>query len=107
MSLAPKAYKRGLCSAMNSAATTNEIKASETAALESIFFALSSLPSPSAIANSGAPPVPTRNANEEIMIVMGEQTPTAASAISPIFSSAPFITITPPMFPTYMRSTIE
>ena len=38
-----------------------------------------------------------RNAKEEMMVVMGAHTPTAASAVSPM----------PSMFPTYILSTME
>ena len=52
--------------------------------------------SPSRMPSSGAPPTPMREENAPIMVRMGPQTPTPASARSP----------TEAMWPMYIRSTM-
>ena len=72
-----------------------EITASIRKLLASIFFASFSLPSPILMLMSGEPPIPTSEANADIIVTMGPQTPTPARAFSPISA----------IFPMYIRST--
>ena len=96
-SLAPNVIRMGRSAQHTTTVSTAAIATNITAAHDKIFFALSSSPSPSAIEKMGAPPVPTKKANDDINVVIGAQTPTPASAISPMTS----------MLPTKMRSTME
>ena len=65
-------------------------------AFDNIFLALSLSFSPKAIENIGAPPKPTKKANEVIKVTIGEHTPIPIKAISPTLGK----------LPTYILSTI-
>ena len=96
-SLAPKVMSSGLSRGRITAVSAAEMMSSIKRALERILRALSALPSPMHMANSGAPPMPTREAKEVIKVVTGAHTPTPASAKSPTCA----------MLPTKILSTIE
>ena len=94
--LAPNAISIGRVKKSAAAVRTRDRETSIRNALARMRDASFSFFSPSRMPSSGAPPTPMREENAPIMVRMGPQTPTPASARSP----------TEAMWPMYIRSTM-
>ena len=86
-SLAPKVSSRGSAKLRNTAVSTTAVISSRVKLLPMIFREPSRSPRPSWMEARGAPPMPTRAAKAEIIMIMGRQTPTPVRARAPTVST--------------------
>ena len=85
--LAPKASSRGPAKPWNTTVSTAAVTTRRVKLLPMIFWDPSRSPRPSWMEARGAPPMPTRAAKAEMIMMMGRQTPTPVRARAPTVST--------------------